>query len=94
MLPRYSTFQRNSEQGGLNAPILKDILDSRLISIWIKLLSHDSLWARIEREIISSEVLSKRGITASETLKLTHTRTKGWPERWKPYLKAWFRLGG
>ena len=42
MLPKYSTFQLNLEKGGLAAPVLKDILDSRLTSIWIKLLTSNN----------------------------------------------------
>ena len=41
LLPRYSIFQLNLEHGGLSAPILRDILDTRLTSIWLKLLSSD-----------------------------------------------------
>jgi len=43
ILPRYSTFQQSIELAGLQAPVIKDILDARLISVWIKLLTSDSM---------------------------------------------------
>src|SRR6185295_7540263 len=36
MLPKYLTFQLDYERGGLAAPVLKDTLDSRLTSVWLK----------------------------------------------------------
>jgi hypothetical protein len=77
MLPRYSTFQLNQEQCGLDAPILKDMLDTRLISIWIKLLSKNCFWAITERDIISLELRSKRGITINTALNGNNIKLKG-----------------
>ena len=68
MLPKYSTFQLDYERGGLAAPVLKDILDSRLTSIWIKLLTSNNLWAVHERAIVTQQLQNKRSITVLEAL--------------------------
>jgi hypothetical protein len=94
MLPRYSTFQLKLEHGGLSAPILKDMLDARLISIWIKLLSSNLFWAEAERQLISIRVQSIRGISVFQSLSQSTIKLKGWPDHWKPYLNAWKRLKG
>jgi len=94
MLPRYSTFQQGYDQGGLAAPILKDALDARLITVFIKLWTSDSFWAKAERAIITENLQNKRNITIKEALNSSTVTTKGWPERWKPYILAWNRLEG
>jgi hypothetical protein len=43
MLPRYSTFQQSYEQGGLQAPIVGNLLEARLLSVWTKLISSNLL---------------------------------------------------
>ncbi|CAG8750332.1 9990_t:CDS:1, partial [Ambispora leptoticha] len=47
MLSQYSVFQRNYEQGGLAASILKDMLDARLLIILLKLLTSNTLPFRL-----------------------------------------------
>src|ERR1043165_6609499 len=94
MLPKYSTFQLNYEQGGLTAPILKDMLYARLITIWIKLLSNSSFWARTERTQIESILYNKRKKTITEILQQSPCKLKGWPEEWRAYLTAWNRFKG
>jgi len=94
MLPRYSTFQQGYDQGGLAAPILKDILDARLVSMLIKLVTGDSFWAKVERAIVTENLQSRRNVTIKEALNGSSTTTKGWIERWKPYIQAWNRLEG
>ncbi|CAG8649630.1 12645_t:CDS:2 [Ambispora leptoticha] len=74
MLPRYSTFQLNQEDGGLEAPILKDMLNTRL--------------AKTEISIIQTDIQKKRNITINTALTTQNIKLKGWPDRWKPYLKA------
>ena len=39
ILPRYSILQQEYRYGGLNAPILKDLVDARLLSTFVKLLT-------------------------------------------------------
>ena len=94
MLPQPSTFQRSYEQGGLAAPILRDLLDARLISVFIKLFSSESFWANTERDIIHQK-LHDRGITSiSNSLSRQPCKNRGWPDRWKPYIVAWGRFKG
>ncbi|CAG8603138.1 13128_t:CDS:2, partial [Ambispora leptoticha] len=94
LLPRFSTYQLDYNRGGLDAPVLKDILDSRLVSVWIKLLTTDNTWAKIERGIISQRLQSKRNISVVTALTRSPIKLKGWPDNWKPYLVAWKRLKG
>jgi exonuclease III len=94
MLPRYSTFQQPLEQAGLQAPIIKDMLDARMISVWIKLLTSNSFWAKYEREKISLLLRTKRNISPTQALNANNIRTKAWPTEWKPFLVAWTRIGG
>ena len=66
MLPRYSIFQLPYEQGGLQAPIVGNLLEARLITVWLKLISSDFLWAKIERKKISlGEMARPRRMTDS-----------------------------
>ena len=94
MLPKYSTFQQSAEYAGLQAPIIKDMLDARLISVWLKLLTSSSLWAIHERTKISLTLRHKRNISPLQALSLDKPRTKAWPSKWKPYLLAWHRIKG
>jgi hypothetical protein len=94
MLPRYSVFQQSYEQYGLQAPIIKDMLDARLISTWLKLLSSDYFWAKCERDKISLTLKDKRNISPLEALLANNIRSKAWPSEWKPYLLAWKRTEG
>ena len=94
LLPKYSTFQLDYNREGLDASVLKDMLDARLTSIWIKLLSADSLWARIERTFVSESLQAKRNTNPLTALTRTSIKLKGWPDYWKLYLTAWKRLKG
>jgi exonuclease III len=94
MLPRYSTFQQPTEQAGLLAPVIKDMLDAQLISVWIKLLTLNTFWSNYEREKISSILRAKRNISPTQALNANNIRTKAWPTEWKPFLVAWTRIGG
>ncbi|CAG8587178.1 1145_t:CDS:1, partial [Ambispora leptoticha] len=94
MLPQYSIFQLSYEQGGLSAPVLKDMLDARLLTILIKLLTSNTFWATTERETINAKLYNKRKISAAIALSQTPCKTKGWPDSWKPYITAWGRFKG
>ncbi|CAG8774656.1 869_t:CDS:2, partial [Ambispora leptoticha] len=37
MLPRYATFQLPYEHGGLQAPIVNNMLDARMLMVWTRL---------------------------------------------------------
>jgi len=76
MLPRYSTFQQSTELAGLQAPVIKDMLDARLISVWIKLLTSDSILAIYERNKVSSILRAKRNISLLQALSSNNIRTK------------------
>jgi hypothetical protein len=60
----------------------------------MKLLTSNSLWARYEREKISSILRDKRDISPTQALNSLNIRTKAWPTEWKPYLVAWTRIKG
>jgi hypothetical protein len=94
MLPRYSTFQQPIEQAGLQASVIKDMLDARLISVWMRLLTSNSLWAKFERERISMLLRTKKNISPIQALNARNIRTKAWPTEWKPFLVAWTRIKG
>ncbi|CAG8592407.1 858_t:CDS:2 [Ambispora leptoticha] len=87
MLPQYSVFQRNYEQGGLTASILKNMLDSRLLSIWLKLLTSTSFWATTERALATSELYNKRNLNPKEALTQTPCKTKGYKLIWDTAYK-------
>src|SRR5437868_9594262 len=70
------------------------MLDARLISVWIKLLTSNSMWALYERDKISSLLRSKRNISPIQALNINNLRTKTWPSEWKPYFVAWSRIKG
>jgi exonuclease III len=94
MLPRYSIFQQQYEQAGLQAPIIKDMLDARILTVWIKLLSSDYFWAKFERDKITIILNEKRNISPLQALLSDNIRSKAWPTEWKPYLLAWKRAKG
>ena len=80
MLPKYSTFQLEIDKGGLAAPVLKDILDSRLTSIWVKLLYSNSFWAKVKRSHISQQLHDKKNTSIVHALTRPPIRLKGWPD--------------
>ncbi|CAG8619077.1 14414_t:CDS:2 [Ambispora leptoticha] len=79
-------------QSGLSAPILKDMLDARLLTILLKLFTSNTFWATTERKTISTKFYNKRKISAAIALSQTSCKTKGWPDSWKPYITAWGRF--
>ena len=94
ILPRYSIFQQSYSTFGLQAPVLSDILIARKVNIWIKLLTGNFLWAKIERNIIEQQIFNSRGISISIALPSNPISTKSWPSRWKPFVKAWKKVEG
>ena len=86
MLPKYTTFQQPEELAGLQAPVIKDMLDARLISVWMKLLTSNFMWALYERDKIAAILRNKRNISPMAALSSNNLRTKAWPSEWKPYL--------
>src|SRR5260364_158463 len=94
LLPRYSLYQQTQENNGLNAPVLPDMLDARLIIVWVKLWSSKKFWAINERLKIEAALLRKQNKTIQKALSTFPIRLKGWPCEWKPYLTAWKRLKG
>jgi len=88
MLPRYSTFQQSTELAGLQAPVIGDMLDARLITVWMRLLTSNAMWVAYERNTIHSILKDKRNISPTQALNSGNTSTKAWPSEWKPYLKA------
>lgn len=64
------------------------MIDARLMSVWIKLLTGDNLWAKAERSIIQKVLSTKRNVTVKAALNANPVKTKGWPEHWKPYINA------
>ena len=94
MLPRFAVFQQAHNAAGLQAPVIGEMLEARLLSIWLKLLSENHFWARLERKKISDVLELKRNITAYTALNTEVIRTKAWPKEWKPYLLAWKKAQG
>lgn len=43
MLSRYLVCQQSYEQGGLQAPIISNILEARILLVWLKLLFKNTL---------------------------------------------------
>ncbi|CAG8809940.1 4938_t:CDS:2, partial [Gigaspora rosea] len=82
-LPRMSVYQQEYDLGGLKAPIIEHMIDARLTSIWIKLLTSDNMWSRVEREIISSKLRNTRNISLKTALNAVPFRLRGWPDHWK-----------
>ncbi|CAG8807372.1 1342_t:CDS:1, partial [Racocetra persica] len=71
---------------------IEDMLDARLGMIWLKLLTSNDLWAKIEREFIEKE-LEKRRISVQTALKHS-TEPNIWPLEWIYQFAAWKRLNG
>ncbi|CAG8480860.1 25629_t:CDS:1 [Dentiscutata erythropus] len=94
VLPRYSIFQQAHSSYGLQAPVLTDILMARMINTWIKLLTGNFLWAKIEKDIITQQISNKGGISINLALSRNPIKTKYWPDRWKPFVKAWKKAEG
>ena len=94
MLLKYITFQQPEELAGLQAPVIKDILDARLISVWMKLLTSNFMQALYERDKIASILRNKRNISPIAALSSNNLRTKAWPSEWKPYLVVQIRIKG
>ena len=92
MLPRYSVFQLSLDHQGLEAPIIRDMLDTRLLTVWIKLLTGNFLWSKFERERIENILKEKRNILVLQALKQTPIKSAAWPTEWKPYIHAWRRV--
>ncbi|CAG8553216.1 2665_t:CDS:2 [Ambispora leptoticha] len=89
-----SRKQQSTELAGLQAPVIKDMLDARLITVWMRLLTSNSMWATYERNRIHYILGEKRNISPTQALNSGNTSTKAWPTEWKPYLKAWTRIKG
>ncbi|CAG8555082.1 9581_t:CDS:2, partial [Scutellospora calospora] len=68
MLPWYVIFQHPHEKNGLQAPVVKDMIDARLASVWLKLITSNNLWAKMGRKIIESNIQRKRNMTVMEAL--------------------------
>ncbi|CAG8591725.1 4905_t:CDS:2, partial [Ambispora leptoticha] len=49
MLPRFSIFQQEYNVGGLKTPVIEHMLEARLMTILIKLITRDNLWSKFER---------------------------------------------
>ncbi|CAG8747751.1 4457_t:CDS:2, partial [Ambispora leptoticha] len=78
LLPRFSTYQLDYNRGRLDAPVLKDILDSRLVSVWVKLLTTDNTWPRL-RELKGWPDNWKPYLVAWKRLKGSIMATNEWP---------------
>ncbi|CAG8620489.1 7981_t:CDS:2 [Gigaspora rosea] len=63
--------------------------DKMLGRIWLKLLTSNDLWAKMERELIEKN-LNEPIITALQQ----PAKLNNWPSEWLPYFKAWKRLNG
>ncbi|CAG8741313.1 36091_t:CDS:1, partial [Racocetra persica] len=94
MLPRFSIFQQEYSLGGLRTPVVEYMLEARLMTMWIKLLTADNLWAKVERSLISNNIRDKCNVSVKDALNSTSINLKGWPESWKIYVKAWKKLEG
>ena len=94
MVPKYATFQKDFKKGGLRAPIMKNLMDARLLTIWKRLCNSTSLWAKVERTRISQKIREKRDLTVLQVLQEQNISTKAWPAEWRPHIKAWRRIKG
>ncbi|CAG8666985.1 980_t:CDS:2, partial [Paraglomus brasilianum] len=94
MLPKYSTFQKSLENLGLRAPILRDLLDARLIMVWKNLVTKNCTWAIALRDTVAKELRKKRDISPLQALNANPVKLKTWPNVWKPYIRAWGRVKG
>ncbi|CAG8671728.1 34908_t:CDS:1, partial [Racocetra persica] len=77
---------------GIELPKIQDMVDARLGLIWLKLLSSNDLWAKIEREFIEEE-LKEHNVSIETALK-NPVKLNIWPLEWRPYVTAWKRLNG
>ncbi|CAG8513216.1 26733_t:CDS:2 [Racocetra persica] len=80
------------ESNDLDFMNIKDMLDARLGMIWLKLLTSNDLWAKIERDFIEKE-LKKRNISVKTALHQS-TEPNVWPLEWMSHFAAWKRLDG
>ncbi|CAG8757805.1 1731_t:CDS:1, partial [Gigaspora rosea] len=60
MLEKYSMFQKAYENFRLRAPILKDLLEAKLIMVLKSLITKDCTWALALREIIAKVLKEQR----------------------------------
>ena len=81
MLLKYLVFQLPVDQQGLEAPILRDMLDTRLLTVWIKLSTGNFLWSNFERERIMRIIKEKRNISILQALKGTPVKLAAWPTK-------------
>ncbi|CAG8792772.1 19984_t:CDS:1, partial [Gigaspora rosea] len=65
--------------GGLQAPILKNLIDARLLMICKRLCMSGSTWTKYERERISDKLKEKRNIEVVWALQEANISTKAWP---------------
>jgi len=94
LLPKYSTFQKAYNDFGLQAPIINNLLDARLVTVWKRLMTGNTLWALFQRDTITRLLRNKRNIEVVTALKENPIKLKTWPDEWKPYLKAWRKATG
>ena len=67
------------------------MLDTRLITIWLKLLSSKHFWAKHERDKIRSTLRDKKDISSLQALTTNNIQSKAWPSEWKLFLLVWKR---
>ena len=72
-------FSNTYEQLGLQAPIIKNMLDAQLITVWLKLLLSEHFWAKYERDKIRSTLRDKRDISPLQALTTDNIQSKAWP---------------
>ncbi|CAG8492807.1 17038_t:CDS:2, partial [Gigaspora rosea] len=94
LLPKYSTFQKAYNDFGLQAPIINNLLDARLVTVWKRLMTGNTLWALFQRDTITRLLRTKRNIEVVTAIKENPIKLKSWPDEWKPYLKAWRKATG
>ncbi|CAG8789463.1 17432_t:CDS:1, partial [Dentiscutata erythropus] len=94
MLPRYSTYQLFYKKGSLQAPIVGNMLEARMLTTWIKLISRDIMWAKIKRSRITKSLQNKKDITILQAFAENPIRIKAWPSKWKPFIHAWSKVEG
>ncbi|CAG8537737.1 3037_t:CDS:1, partial [Cetraspora pellucida] len=74
----FAIFQQAYNAAGLQAPVIGEMLKARLLSIWLKLLSENHFWTRLERKKISDVLKLKRNILVHSALNMEVIRTKAW----------------
>ncbi|CAG8715220.1 4057_t:CDS:1, partial [Dentiscutata erythropus] len=80
--------------GGLQAPIINNLLDAWLVTVWKRLMTGNTLWALFQRDTITCLLRNKRNIEVVTALKENLIKLKTWLDKWKPYLKAWRKVTG